>query len=334
MNSATGIRVARNRFTLFKIDAPVLLAAGSRGPASWLRELADPGVEVARFQLARRHALRCRGQPGLQRLGGQTRKRIEIDGQQGLQLPAPVARVGALRHFGEVGERQPRRVELSTAGLPENLRERILAAGRVAPTVGQLPVKTPSDRRQTSRARLLRTVQGVERLVGLFRRMAGNYASPAGEERFRDTLAQVLNAQYGWGLTRENIALTVGSQTGFFQLFNLLAGPTAEGDMRRILLPLTPEYIGYADSGVAADTFTSRRPDIELLDDRQFKYRAYQASAFAYWSCIQEFFRPHTPPCRRDELALGVHSTHSCHPLLGESRRHQRKSMCCTVVDT
>lgn len=106
-----------------------------------------------------------------------------------------------------------------------------------------------------------------------FRRMAGNYASPAGEERFRDTLAEVLNEQYGWGLTRDNIALTAGSQTGFFQLFNLLAGPTAQGEMRRILLPLTPEYIGYADTGVAADTFTSRRPEIELLDDRQFKYR-------------------------------------------------------------
>ena len=106
-----------------------------------------------------------------------------------------------------------------------------------------------------------------------FRRLAGNYAAPAGEERFRDTLAQVLNAQYGWGLTRDNIALTAGNQTGFFQLFNLLAGPTADGDMRRILLPLTPEYIGYADSGVAADTFTSRRPEIELLDDRLFKYR-------------------------------------------------------------
>jgi valine--pyruvate aminotransferase len=106
-----------------------------------------------------------------------------------------------------------------------------------------------------------------------FRRLAGNYPSPGGEDGFRAALAEMLNEQYGWGLTRRNIALTAGSQTGFFQLFNLFAGDDGDGTQRRILLPLTPEYIGYEDTGLTAGMFSSRRAEIELLPERMFKYR-------------------------------------------------------------
>jgi valine--pyruvate aminotransferase len=104
------------------------------------------------------------------------------------------------------------------------------------------------------------------------RRMLADYASPAGEVRFRAALVKLLNDEYGWNLRLENIALTGGSQTGFFQLFNLLAGEFDDGSHRRILLPLTPEYAGYTDLGLSNDLFASRRPTIEYLDDRQFKY--------------------------------------------------------------
>ena len=104
------------------------------------------------------------------------------------------------------------------------------------------------------------------------RRMLGDYAGPAGEERFREALAGLLHREYGWTVTARNIALTGGSQTGFFQLFNLLAGDFGGGEQRRVLLPLTPEYVGYADLGLAENLFVSRRPTIEHLDDRLFKY--------------------------------------------------------------
>ncbi len=105
-----------------------------------------------------------------------------------------------------------------------------------------------------------------------FRRMVADYAPPAGETRFREALAGLLRREYGWPLEAANIALTGGSQTGFFMLFNLLAGQGAGGTMRRILLPLTPEYIGYADQGVSGEIFTARRPEIEHLPGRLFKY--------------------------------------------------------------
>jgi valine--pyruvate aminotransferase len=104
------------------------------------------------------------------------------------------------------------------------------------------------------------------------RRMVADYADPVGEHGFRAALADLLRAEYGWPLGPANIALTGGSQSGFFLLFNLLAGRHADGADRRILLPLTPEYVGYQDLGASGEIFTARRPAIRHFDERLFKY--------------------------------------------------------------
>jgi valine--pyruvate aminotransferase len=106
-----------------------------------------------------------------------------------------------------------------------------------------------------------------------FARLVGNYDAPQGEARFISALKDLLNQTYGWNLGEENLALTNGSQAAFFMLFNLFAGTTPEGEERQILLPLAPEYLGYADAGLGAETFRSVRPMIEYLDDHTFKYR-------------------------------------------------------------
>lgn len=106
-----------------------------------------------------------------------------------------------------------------------------------------------------------------------YRRMFANYPSPAGEERFRAALAEMLQREYGWDVSARNVALTSGSQTGFFTLFNLLAGRQTDGSFRRILLPVTPEYIGYQDVGLSPGMITALQPSIELLDEQMFKYR-------------------------------------------------------------
>ncbi len=100
----------------------------------------------------------------------------------------------------------------------------------------------------------------------------GSYDSPEGESRFREALAALLRRHYGWPLETANIAITNGSQSTFFVLFNLFAGRFPDGAERRILLPLTPEYIGYADCGLGADLFVSRRPRIEFIGEHLFKY--------------------------------------------------------------
>ncbi len=106
-----------------------------------------------------------------------------------------------------------------------------------------------------------------------FERLVGRYAHPNGERRFRRLLAELLAREYGWSLTADNIALTAGSQAGFFLLFNLLAGEFSDGSRRRILLPITPEYIGYTDVGLEEDYFVAQLPNILELPDNFFKYR-------------------------------------------------------------
>ncbi len=104
-------------------------------------------------------------------------------------------------------------------------------------------------------------------------RMMGNYSHPKGEIGFRKSLARLLSRKYGWPLTADNIALTSGSQTGFFQLFNMLAGEFSGGGRKRILLPMTPEYAGYKDIGLIDDLYVAHRPEIEDRPGGFFKYR-------------------------------------------------------------
>ena len=100
----------------------------------------------------------------------------------------------------------------------------------------------------------------------------GIYQSPQGELAFRANIAAMLKQQFGWQLTEANIAVSNGSQSAFYILFNLLAGEMPDGSFKSIHLPLSPEYIGYNDLGLTPDFFTASQPDIELIGDKHFKY--------------------------------------------------------------
>lgn len=106
-----------------------------------------------------------------------------------------------------------------------------------------------------------------------FDRMLANYDGPAGSPRFRSAMAAFLRNQYGWEVGPENIAVTNGGQTAFFFLFTMLAGQMPGGAARRVLMPLVPEYIGYADQGLTPTALVSQQPRIDLLEGHEFKYR-------------------------------------------------------------
>ncbi len=106
-----------------------------------------------------------------------------------------------------------------------------------------------------------------------FMRAFTDYAEPQGLAEFRRALANLFRERYGWPVQPENVVLTNGSQNAFAFLFNLLAGPTSEGGFQKILFPVLPEYIGYADTGWVPDIFTALRPTIEMLDAPFYKYR-------------------------------------------------------------
>lgn len=102
--------------------------------------------------------------------------------------------------------------------------------------------------------------------------LLGVYQPPQGDAELLDSIAGLLQQEYGWPISRANIALSNGSQSAFFVLFNLLAGEYPDGCRKRIQLPLTPEYLGYSDLGIGADLFCATRPSIEILPDGFFKY--------------------------------------------------------------
>lgn len=102
--------------------------------------------------------------------------------------------------------------------------------------------------------------------------LMGVYQSPQGEKSFRQEMAGLLKQQFGWSLSADNIAVSNGSQSAFFVLYNMFAGEMANGSRRSIHLPLAPEYIGYRDIGISDNLFTATRPEIELLEDNLFKY--------------------------------------------------------------
>ncbi len=99
-----------------------------------------------------------------------------------------------------------------------------------------------------------------------------NYDGPQGKNAFIKALAKLFRETYGWNISEKNISLTNGSQSGFFYLFNLLAGQQPDGSHKKVLLPIAPEYIGYGDAGIDEDIFVSYHPEIELLDNGLFKY--------------------------------------------------------------
>lgn len=101
---------------------------------------------------------------------------------------------------------------------------------------------------------------GLERLVA-------NYDPPQGNVRMVEALAEALSERLGRTVGPENVALTNGSQAAFFLLFNMIAG---QG--KKVLFPLMPEYVGYADQSLGPHDFVAVPPRIERIDAHTHKY--------------------------------------------------------------
>jgi len=117
--------------------------------------------------------------------------------------------------------------------------------------------------------------ESMVRLLGndsQFEWVIGNYDPPQGNKEFIEAIATLLRNEFGWDMTSENVALTNGSQSAFFILFNIFAGRFEDGSDRKILFPLAPEYIGYSDVGLGDDLFVANKPHIRHLADHIFKY--------------------------------------------------------------
>ena len=84
-----------------------------------------------------------------------------------------------------------------------------------------------------------------EHYADLFRTAAEDRLS-----KLRRALADCFAEAYGWPIGEANVAIVNGSQIAAFYLLNMFSGHFADGSRRKILLPVVPEYIGYADQGI------------------------------------------------------------------------------------
>lgn len=109
-----------------------------------------------------------------------------------------------------------------------------------------------------------------------FDQMLVSYDPPQGNPQFLKAFADLFHREFDWPVTEENIAAANGAQTGMFSLLNLLAGRTPDGAIKKILIPLSPDYIGYADMGAETGMFLACPGRITFPDPenpRIFKYQ-------------------------------------------------------------
>ena len=118
-----------------------------------------------------------------------------------------------------------------------------------------------------------RRLEEIMASPGGLEKMLSNYDPPRGNPLFLDSIAALFRESFGWDISAKNIAITAGGQTAFFFIFNALAGKLKDGSRKKILLPLVPEYIGYANQSVSDDIFCACKPLIQKIGDHDFKYR-------------------------------------------------------------
>lgn len=105
-----------------------------------------------------------------------------------------------------------------------------------------------------------------------FANIIGSYDSPQGNETFLRETADYFRRMFDWNITHRNIAVTNGSQNAFFYLLNIFSGTFSNGAKKKILFPMVPEYIGYADQTLDDDALYSYLPKIEYTGKHSFKY--------------------------------------------------------------
>ncbi|MHC4544198.1 MAG: valine--pyruvate transaminase [Planctomycetota bacterium] len=132
---------------------------------------------------------------------------------------------------------------------------------------GGNPAHIPEVQEQLRESTLKLLENGSE-----FERTIGNYDPPRGNKEFIEAISGLLADEFGWDIQPKNIALTNGSQSAFFILFNMFAGAFEGGANKKILFPLAPEYIGYCDVGLAEDLFVAGKPEVEHISEHIFKY--------------------------------------------------------------
>ncbi|WP_066380607.1 MULTISPECIES: valine--pyruvate transaminase [unclassified Anabaena] len=123
------------------------------------------------------------------------------------------------------------------------------------------------------------------------------YGSSQGYAPLIEAIAQDFNQRYGLNLTDRNILITPGSQSLYFYAANAFGGYTSNGELKQIVLPLSPDYTGYGGVCLYPEALLAYKPTLDIdASNHKFKYRPdfSQLSVSENTGCII-FSRPCNP---------------------------------------
>lgn len=100
------------------------------------------------------------------------------------------------------------------------------------------------------------------------------YGSSQGYGPLISAIASDFNRRYNLNLSDRNILITPGSQTLYFYAANAFGGYNPNGNLKQIVLPLSPDYTGYGGVSLAPEALVTYKPTLDIdAAAHKFKYR-------------------------------------------------------------
>jgi len=100
------------------------------------------------------------------------------------------------------------------------------------------------------------------------------YGSSQGYQPLIKAIVQDFNSRYGLNLSDRHILITPGSQALYLYAANAFGGYTKSGELRQVVLPLSPDYTGYGGVSLTPEALLAYKPTLDIDQARhRFKYR-------------------------------------------------------------
>jgi len=100
------------------------------------------------------------------------------------------------------------------------------------------------------------------------------YGSSQGYQPLIKAIVQDFNSRYGLNLSDRHILITPGSQALYLYAANAFGGYTKSGELRQVVLPLSPDYTGYGGVSLTPEALLAYKPTLNIDQARhRFKYR-------------------------------------------------------------
>jgi valine--pyruvate aminotransferase len=100
------------------------------------------------------------------------------------------------------------------------------------------------------------------------------YGASQGYAPLVDAIVDDFNGRYGLSLNARQVLITPGSQSLYFLAANAFGGLDNAGNLKRIVLPLSPDYTGYGGVSLDSNALLAYKPKLDIDETgHRFKYR-------------------------------------------------------------